>query len=101
MSQTSKLITTLTLLLLLIGAFGYVAYELADKHALFSKALGNQGYALLNSYFLLGIGFGVPLIALAIIFGWLQFILLMTGHISPHLAREGFFKVLQTLFSRL
>ncbi len=100
-SQSNKLITTFITLLLLVLAFSALAYHLGQNFSSFTTLLTNQAVTLLSSYFLLGLGIGLPLFALATIFGWLQFILLMTGLISPHLAREGFFKVLETLFSRI
>lgn len=56
---------------------------------------------VLQGSLILGIGFGLPLMLLSGILGWGQLLLLMHGHISPHLGKEGLLKVLNTLFSQL
>gem|GEM_PF-4550003 len=52
-------------------------------------------------YLLVGLGMAIPVMLLASILGWLQLALLLCGNIDPHLSREGFFTVLDTLFRRL
>lgn len=51
-------------------------------------------------YFMLGIGIGLPMVLLAGTLSWLQILLLLGGQIDPHLGREGFVKVLKTLFNK-
>lgn len=98
-SQSLKLTIFFISLLLLTFILLYCNLQLGDTKLFSFFRLETIG--LFSSYFLLGLGIAIPLITLATLFGWLQFILLMTGNISPHLAKEGFFKVLETLFSRI
>lgn len=61
----------------------------------------NQLINAFGCYGLLGIGIGLPIVLSAGALGWVQLLLLINGTIDPHLAREGFFKVLNTLFSKI
>jgi hypothetical protein len=61
----------------------------------------SQAINLMGCFTLMGIGIGLPLVMLASFFGWVQLLLLLKGNIPPHLAREGFVKVLNTLSSKI
>ncbi|MFI4937592.1 MAG: hypothetical protein ACHQJ6_03670 [Candidatus Berkiellales bacterium] len=89
------------LLGIVIFALMTTLWMLCHHHPEISLLFFIQSIYSLACYLLLGIGLGVPLILLATILGWVQLILLLSGNINPHLAREGFLKVLNTLFSKL
>src|SRR3989304_7424268 len=52
-------------------------------------------------YGIIGLGLSIPMTCLALIFGWLQVILLITGQITPHLKNAGFIESLQLLLSAI
>jgi len=93
LNRNYKLIAPFLVLLTLLLILSVAAYQLGVSHHLM--------FSLCLPYTLLGLGLAVPLILLAILLGWIQFLLLATGNISPHLAKEDFFKVLETLFSKI
>lgn len=49
----------------------------------------------------MGVGLGFLILTLVSLFSWAQLYLLITGRIDPHLAKEGFFKVLETVINSL
>jgi len=91
----------LTVLLLLTIGLGVLIYALLPHFPMLSLILIVQAMNSLGCYIVIGLGLGFPLVALACILGWVHLVLLMSGHIDPHLAGEGFFKVLYTLFSKI
>ncbi len=86
------------LLLLGIALFlGYCTWGVLTQCTPIAMFFFIQCLQTLGFYLLLGLGLGIPLLFLATIFSWLQVILLISGNIDPHLAKEGFFNVLRTL----
>ena len=73
-----------------------VQHNPALFHLLFIQCI-NPFFAAL----MIGIGLAIPCFLLASVLGWLQFFLLITGHINPHLGREGLLKVLDTVFREI
>jgi len=96
----TKLFAGFTLTLIAIVWLCYQIFLLASSHPLI-PLLFMQFINTLGCYVLLGIGIGLPIVLLASILGWVQLLLLVNGHIDPHLSREGFFKVLDTLFRKI
>lgn len=96
-----KFVFALTLILIAIFGLGFAIYLLANNYPELPAILFIQCINALGCYVLLGVGVGLPLVFLASVLGWVQLILLVNGNINPHLAREGFFKVLTTLFSKI
>ncbi len=96
----TKFLSALSLLFVAVLLLGYTAINLGHHYA-FTGLLFSQIINMLGCYFLLGIGIGLPIVLLATILGWIQLVLLLSGNINPHLAKEGLFHVLNTLFSKL
>ncbi len=78
----------------------YSSFHLIHHNPDLTKIFFIQCLNPLVCYLLLG-SLGLPLVLLASIFGWVQLILLLKGNIHPHLGSEGFFNVLETLFSKI
>lgn len=95
-----KLFTAFILMLLAIIGLCWKIFLLTGSYPLLSLVL-MQFINTLGSYVLLGIGLGLPIVFLASVLGWVQLLLLINGNIDPHLSREGFFKVLETLFRKI
>lgn len=85
-----------TIILLSYGLFILIKHE-----PTFSPMIILQCINTLSCYILLGVGIGLPLVILATTLGWVQLILLLSGNVSPHFAKEGFFNVLRTLFTKI
>lgn len=88
----------LILALILLGTYSWHVIAQAPDLAFI---LLMQWLNLLACYSLLGLGIGLPLVLLASALGWVQLLLLISGNITPHLSREGFFTVLDTLLSKI
>ncbi len=101
MKDNIKFYGTIALLGSLILSFCYIIGVILLPATECTSMLFIEGISLLGCYLLLGIGLGFPLVIIATILGWLQLVLLISGNINPHLAREGFFKVVNTLFSKI
>jgi hypothetical protein len=86
---------------LILIALGTLSVWIIQLHPALSGIFFIQFINMLGCFILVGIGFGIPVVLLATVLGWVQFLLLVTGTINPHLAREGLFNVLTTLFSKL
>ncbi|MBS0288489.1 MAG: hypothetical protein JSS07_00455 [Proteobacteria bacterium] len=95
-----KFVFAIVLLCFAVVLLSYTTFTLGHHYA-FSGLLFSQCINMLGCYLLLGIGIGLPIVILATILGWIQLVLLLSGNINPHLAKEGFFHVLNTLFSKL
>lgn len=80
---------------------GHTSVVLVNTHPELFSVFILQFLNIFVCYALLGIGIGLPLVLLAGTLGWLQLVLLMSGNIDPHLGSAGFFKVLNTLFSKI
>lgn len=93
-----KTIFALTLMIIATVGLGFAAYSLNDSYPI-SAFLLTQSPHLLGCYVILGIGFGLPIVFLATVLGWVQLFLLLSGSISPHLARGNFSHVIKALFS--
>jgi len=93
---SAYLVTLLGLLWL-----SYVIFGLILQHPPLFSIFIAQCINTLGCYSLLGVGIGLPLLLLASILGWGQLVLLFYGDIDPHLSQEGFFKVLNTLLSKI
>lgn len=77
---------------------GYLLYTLYLSHPGFLLDFIRQFIiANLLPFSLVGIGIGLPAVLFAFILGWLQIILIIHGLIPPHLAKEGFFQILNSL----
>jgi|GEM_PF-3748213 hypothetical protein len=97
MIQRTPLILILLLLLSLSSGCSILAYHtLAHSMAGLSSA-----WLLLCSYGLIGFGLAIPAVGFALIFGWLQLLLLWRGHITPHLSEQGFLQAVNTLIQQL
>ncbi len=95
-----KFFIAFTLMLIAIVALCCTAFSVGTGYPLAALLL-SQGINMLGCYALLGIGIGLPLLLLASVLGWGQLLLLMSGNIDPHLAKESFFDVIKTLFSKI
>lgn len=100
-SRNIQFYSLLTILILLFAFATFRILVLLAHHTELTSLFLVQCMNTLSCYFLLGIGIGLPVIILATILGWLQLILLLSGNVNPHLAKEGFFKVLGTLFTKI
>ncbi len=87
-------------MLIAIIALSFTAFSVGTGYPLVALLL-SQIINMLGCYALLGIGIGLPLLLLASVLSWGQLLLLLSGNIDPHLAKESFFGVLKTLFSKI
>jgi hypothetical protein len=78
----------------------YTALTTFDSYTI-TALIFTQTLQILGCYALLGIGIGLPIVLLASMLGWVHLLLLVSGKIDPHLAEEGFFNVLKTLYEEL
>lgn len=101
MMDELKFYTLLVLIWIAVGLILFATLSLIHIYPAFTSVLFAQALNISSCYALLGLGIGLPLVILASILGWLQLVLLISGNISPHLAKEGLFKVLDTLFSKI
>ncbi len=95
----TKLYLAITLMLIAIGSLLYTTITMMGLFA--NGLLFSQLFTMLGCFVLLGIGAGLPIAILAALLGWLQLVLLLSGNIDPHLAKESFMDVLKTMFSKL
>ncbi len=94
-----KLTVAISFMLAALVALLYTTFNMVDYFP--GGLLYSQLFTMLGPYVLLGIGAGIPIALLAAVMGWLQLVLLVSGNIDPHLAKESFVGVLKTLFSKL
>lgn len=90
-----------TLILFMALGLGYMVFSTALSHPELGNMILISSLATLGCYLLVGFGLAIPVLLLASVLGWLQLVLLLAGNIDPHLSREGFFNVLNTLFEKL
>lgn len=57
--------------------------------------------SLCLSYFLSGLGLSLPIAIIGLGLSWIQFILLLTNKIDPHLEDKGFGSALKVIFTQL
>ncbi|MGD9592993.1 MAG: hypothetical protein AB7V32_10775 [Candidatus Berkiella sp.] len=89
-------------ILLMLIAVASLIYSTLSMVGLFAGGLLlSQLFTMLGCFVLLGFGAGLPIVILASVLGWLQLVLLISGNIDPHLAKESFMDVLKTIFSKL
>lgn len=86
-------------MLVALGSLIYSSFEIVG--AVGPGLLYTQFITLFGCYALLGIGVGIPIVFLATVLGWVQFVLLLSGNLDPHIAKESFWGVLKTMFSKL
>lgn len=92
---------SLVFLMLLAFAGGiFLNYELLQQSPELLPLFLKHLLPLCHCTLILGFGLGLPLILIATLLGWGQLLLLVNGQISPHLGKEGLFKVLHTLFGK-
>lgn len=89
------------LILFLVLGLSYAVFTIAPPHPELGNLLLQSSLGVLCCYLLLGLGLALPVLLLASVLGWLQLVLLLAGNIDPHLSREGFINVLNTLFQKL
>lgn len=89
-------LTSVVLLSLCFIVFSFIHLSPEYTAIFFIQSIYSMG-----CFVLLGLGIGFPLVLLATILGWVQLVLLMIGNVDPHLAQEGFFKVIHTLFNKI
>ncbi len=88
------------LILFMVMGLSYAVLMLAIAQPQVATVALLGSLSTLSCYLLLGLGLAIPAILLASVLGWLQLALLLSGNIDPHLSREGFFNVLDTLLFR-
>lgn len=96
----TKYILAVVLMIIAIVSLSFTACSLNENY-LVSTLLFTQSLHLVASYVILGIGIGLPIMLLATVLGWVQLLLLLSGNIDPHLARDGFINVIKTLFKNI
>ncbi len=89
------------IILLFIAVAFLIHATLSSIGLLGTPILFSQLFTLLGCFVILGIGAGLPIVILASVLGWVQLVLLVSGNIDPHLAKESFFGVLKTLLKEL
>lgn len=85
----------------MILGLSYAVFTTALIHPELGNIVFQSSLGALCCYLVLGLGLAIPVLLLAGVLGWLQLALLLAGNIDPHLSREGFFNVLNTLFNKL
>ncbi len=85
------------LILFTVMGLGYAVLMIGIAQPQIATVALLGSMSTLSCYLLLGLGLAIPAILLASVLGWLQLALLLSGNIDPHLSREGFFTVLDTL----
>ncbi|MFO1256986.1 MAG: hypothetical protein U1E78_00930 [Gammaproteobacteria bacterium] len=73
--------------------YSFLSNPSADELLSISWLFINQ----LGPLSLIGIGLGLPVATLTLIFGWVHLILIMKGLIPPHLSSKGFVEALYEL----
>src|SRR5437016_54187 len=96
-----KFYIALILIFITFIALSYDTFIIVTRFRELSLIFFIQSLFSLGCYLLLGVGFGLVLVLLATTLGWVQLLLLITGNIDPHLAKEGLLKVLHTLFKKI
>lgn len=97
----AKFYSAFALIFLTVLGLGYAVLMAAMAQPEVALVVFMGSISTLCCYLLIGLGMAIPVILLASILGWLQLALLLSGNIDPHLSREGFFHVLDTLFRRI
>jgi hypothetical protein len=95
-----KLFFAIVLLIIAMIGLSYDIFILNQNYPFFSELIF-QMLQMLGCYMLVGIGIGFPFVFLSSAMGWIHLLLLLSGNIDPHLTGAGFFKVLNTLFSKI
>ena len=96
----TKYIIAIIFMIMAIVGLSVTAISLGDNYHV-SPLLLTQSLHLIACYVVLGIGIGLPIVILATVLGWVQLLLLLSGNIDPHLARDGFISVIKTLFNKI
>lgn len=96
-----KFYSALALTFFIVLGVGYAILMVSIANPALATVTFLSSMSSLSCYLLLGLGLAIPAILLASILGWLQLALLLSGNIAPHLSREGFFTVLNTLFKKI
>jgi hypothetical protein len=96
----TKYIFAIILMIIAIVGLSFTAISLGDNYMV-PTLLFTQSLHLIECYVVLGIGIGLPIVILATVLGWVQLLLLLSGNIDPHLARDGFINVIKTLFNKI
>lgn len=80
------------MLAIALGSYHFVSAQHFNVYLLMSY---------LSSSLLLGLGISIPLLFLAILLGWVQLLLLITGKIEPHMTEKGLSNILTLLLDTL
>ncbi|MCS5710220.1 hypothetical protein [Candidatus Berkiella aquae] len=96
-----KFYSVFALIFFVVLGLGYAVLMLSMSDPMLGTITFLSTLSSLSCFLLLGLGLAIPAVLLASILGWLQLALLLSGNIDPHLSREGFFTVLNTLFKKI
>lgn len=95
----TKLYFSILLMLIALGCLLHSTYAFIG--VIGASLLYTQFITMFGCFVLLGIGVGIPIVFLASVLGWVQFALLLSGNLDPHIAKESFWGVLKTMFNKL